>query len=79
MWKKRTKEEKEKKVRYTFEFTAKTVKLMDDLAKDAGITKSEVLRRSLAIYSYIYREVISKHLRLVIKDRRKNLKEIVFD
>jgi len=53
-------EKNNQKTKFTLEFNSRTTKLLEELAKDAGATRVEVVRRALALYSHVDEEVFKK-------------------
>ena len=44
----------------TLEFSPEMTKLIEGFAKEAGVNKIEIVRRSLALYNYANKEVMNK-------------------
>ena len=66
--------------RLTVEFPEQVDEILKDLAKKGQTSKVDVIRRALALYNYVDREVKEKDLKLSVIDRSdKVLKEIVLD
>ena len=66
--------------RMTIEFPDKVDEILKELAKKGETSKVDVIRRALALYSYVNREVKEKDLKLtVVDDSNRVLKEIVLD
>ena len=66
--------------RLTIEFPEQVDKLLKELAEKGDTSKVDVLRRALALYSYVNKEVKEKDLKLAVaNDEDKILKEIVLD
>lgn len=66
--------------RITIEFSEQVDKLLKDLAAKGDTSKVDVIRRALALYNYVDKEVKEKHLKLMVADDEdKLLKEIVVD
>jgi predicted transcriptional regulator len=54
--------------------------LLDKLAEREGISKPEVIRRAIALYSYVHEEAVEKKRKLSITDKDDTiLKDIEFD
>ncbi len=66
--------------RMTIEFPDEGNEMLKDLAKKGQTTKVDVIRRALALYNYVQREVKDKDRKLLITgDDDETIKEIVFD
>lgn len=66
--------------RITLEFTDEVYKKLEDLARREQISTVEVIRRALALYSYVQEETFEKQRKLSITDEKDTvLKNIVFD
>lgn len=66
--------------RITIEFSVQADKLLKDLAVQGDTSKVDVIRRALALYNYVKKEVKEKNLKLAVADEEdKVLKEIVMD
>ena len=66
--------------RMTIEFPAQIDAILKELAEKGGTSRVEVLRRALALYNYVNKEVKEKDLKLAVADEdNKLLKEIVLD
>ena len=65
--------------RLTIEFPEQVDKLLKELAEKGDTSKVDVLRRALALYNYVNKEVKEKGLKLAVADDEKILKEIVLD
>ncbi|ETW99930.1 MAG: hypothetical protein ETSY1_13160 [Candidatus Entotheonella factor] len=66
--------------RITIEFSDQLDDILKDLAKEGNTTKVEVIRRALALYNYVNKEVKHKDLKLAVtNDDDQLLKEIVLD
>ena len=66
--------------RITIEFSEQVDKLLKDLAAQGDTSKVDVIRRALALYNYVNKEVKEKNLKLAVADEDdKLLKEIVMD
>ena len=64
--------------RYTIEFPNKIMDIIEKIAEKNHISKAEVLRRAIALYSFIDKEVIEEENRaLIIKENNEEVKEIV--
>ena len=65
--------------RLTIQFSEQMDELLEQLAKDKGINKSEVLRRALAIYKYADDETKDGEKRLSITSSKdsKIIKDII--
>ena len=64
------------KVKYTVTFSSKISNVIDEISELENISKPEVFRRALALYSYLRKEVESgKKIQTVGDDE---IKEIVF-
>ena len=66
----------------TVDFNEEVTEMLNDLAKKEGRTKVEILRRAIAIYSYLDDEVRKgkeEGRQVAVTDKDKNiLKEIVW-
>lgn len=66
--------------RITIEFPEQIDKILKDLAEKGETSKVDVLRRALALYNYVNKEVKEKDLKLAVADNEdKILKEIILD
>ncbi len=66
--------------RITIEFPEQVDKILRELAEKGDTSKVDVIRRALALYNYVNKEVKEKNLKLTIADEEdKILKEIVLD
>ena len=66
--------------RITLEFSAQVDEILKDLAKKGDASKVDIIRRALALYNYVNKEVKEKDRKLVItSEDDKILKEIVLD
>jgi len=66
------------KVKYTFALPASVAQRLEELSDLESMSKPETLRRAIALYSYIYREVIETDMKLCIVDGDDRIsKEIV--
>jgi|RhiMetdeSRZDD1v2_1073273.scaffolds.fasta_scaffold64246_5 hypothetical protein len=66
--------------RITIEFPEQVDKILRDLAEKGDTSKVDVIRRALALYNYVNKEVKEKDLKLTVADEDdKILKEIVLD
>ena len=66
--------------RITIEFPEQVDKILRDLAEQGDTSKVDVIRRALALYNYVNKEVKEKDLKLAVADEEdKILKEIVLD
>ena len=66
--------------RMTVEFPDEANEMLRDLAKKGQTSKVDVIRRALALYNYVQREVKEKDRRLLITGSDDEaIKEIVFD
>ncbi len=66
--------------RMTIEFPDKVNTLLEELAKKDQISKTEVLRRALALYSYAHEETEEKNRRVSITDEHDRIvKDILFN
>ena len=66
--------------RMTIEFPDQVDEILKELAKKGHTSKVDVIRRALALYNYVNKEVKEKDLKLsVTSDQDKILKEIVLD
>lgn len=64
--------------RYTITLSDNVEGLLNEISKTEGVTKAEAMRRSVAIYTYIMRELSMGDKRLIITDLDDNVeKEIV--
>lgn len=65
--------------KYTVDFGEQLDKQLEQLAKTKGTTKAEVMRRAIASYDYLVRQVDeSKGMKIAVSDRNdKVVKEIV--
>ena len=66
--------------RITIEFPEQVDKILRELAEKGDTSKVDVIRRALALYNYVDKEVKEKDLKLAVADEEdKILKEIVLD
>ena len=66
--------------RITIEFPEQVDKILRELAEKGDTSKVDVIRRALALYNYVNKEVKEKNLKLTVADEEdKILKEIVLD
>ena len=65
--------------RITIEFPEQVDKILKELAEKGDTSKVDVIRRALALYNYVNKEVKEKDLKLTVADDDKILKEIVLD
>ena len=66
--------------RITIEFSEQLDNILKDLAQEGNTSKVEIIRRALALYNYVNKEVKHKDLKLsVTNDNDELLKEIVLD
>ena len=66
--------------RMTIEFPEQVDQILKDLAKEGHTTKVDVIRRALALYNYVNKEVKDKDFKLSVTDENDQvLKEIVLD
>lgn len=66
--------------RITIEFPEQIDKILKELAEKGETSKVDVLRRALALYNYVNKEVKEKDLKLAVADKEdKILKEIILD
>ncbi len=66
--------------RITIEFSNDLDNILKDLAKQGNTTKVEIIRRALALYHYVNKEVKHKNLKLSVSDENDELlKEIILD
>jgi len=65
--------------RITIEFPEQVDKILKELAEKGDTSKVDVIRRALALYNYVDKEVKEKDLKLTVSDKDKILKEIVLD
>ncbi len=66
--------------RMTVEFPREANEMLKDLAEKGQTSKVDVIRRALALYNYVQREVKEKDRRLLITGSDDEaIKEIVFD
>ena len=65
--------------RITIEFPEQVDKILKELAEKGDTSKVDVIRRALALYNYVDKEVKEKDLKLTVSDEDKILKEIVLD
>ena len=54
--------------RLTIEFSENVNEILKDLAKKDQITKVDVIRRSLALFDFIHKEVVEGNKRLIVTD-----------
>lgn len=67
------------KITNTITYSSKLNKIMTDLALKEDISKAEVIRRALVLYSYLYKETSDNGKRIVITNSTgKKAKELVF-
>ena len=66
--------------RLTIDFPEPVDDILKDLAKQGHTSKVEVIRRALALYNYVNKEVKAKDLKLAVTNEDDSvLKEIVLD
>jgi predicted transcriptional regulator len=66
--------------RITLEFSKQVDDILKDLAEKGDASKVDIIRRALALYNYVNKEVKEKDLKLAVtNDEDKVLKEIVLD
>ena len=66
--------------RITIEFPEQVDKILRELAEKGDTSKVDVIRRALALYNYVHKEVKEKDLKLAVANEEdKILKEIVLD
>ncbi len=66
--------------RMTIEFPEQVDQILKNLAKEGHTTKVDVIRRALALYNYVNKEVKDKDFKLsVTGENDQILKEIVLD
>ena len=66
--------------RMTIEFPEQVDKILKDLAEKGDTSKVDIIRRALALYYYVNKEVKEKDLKLTVSGADdKVLKEIVLD
>ena len=58
-----------KKEKYTFALPENVAKRLDELSELESMSKSEMLRRTIALYSHVYREVSETDKKLCIVDK----------
>jgi hypothetical protein len=64
--------------RYTLEFNEGLEKALTDLATSKGITKADVLRRAIASYAYLNKEMNKSDHKVSITDQAdKIVKDVV--
>ena len=64
--------------RLTVQFPEQTSKILDELSEHDQVSKTEVLRRALALYKYLEKETRDTNKKIAIADEHdKILKEIV--
>jgi hypothetical protein len=63
--------------RYTIQLSDRFDKFLEDLSLREGITKADAIRRSVAFYSYIKKELEKGNRVLKVVDEENN-KEVVF-
>ncbi len=67
-----------KKEKYTFALPENVAKRLDELSEQESMSKSEMLRRTIALYSYVYREVVEADKKLCVVDQNDQIsREIV--
>jgi predicted transcriptional regulator len=66
--------------RITIEFPEQVDKILRELAQKGDTSKVDIIRRALALYNYVNKEVKEKDLKLTIANEDdKIVKEIVLD
>lgn len=66
--------------RITIEYSDQADAILRHLAKKGHTSKVDVIRRALALYNYVNKEVKEKNLKLAVANANdKVLKEIVLD
>ena len=69
---------KEGKTKYTVSLPNKVAEKLDSLAIAESMSKPETLRRAIALYSFVYKEVLEQNNKLCILDENdKILKEVL--
>jgi hypothetical protein len=64
--------------RYSIVFSDKFERLLREIIKADDISKAEAIRRSVAVYAYLIKELSNGHTRLqLINDADNTVKEIV--
>lgn len=67
------------KVKYTVMLPGKIAEKIDEISEIECISKPEVLRRAIALYSYIHREIEDGgKLCLIDEKNDQSIKEIIF-
>lgn len=64
------------KIRYTIDFPKPVINRLSELARKRGISKAEILRQAIALYSYVYNHMLEGNSLSITKDD-KILKDIV--
>lgn len=65
------------KKRFTIECTEKVMDILTYLSVDESIAKAEVIRRSIALYHYVNKEVRNKNCTLGIVKDDEIIRELV--
>ncbi len=69
---------KDTKIKYTVSLPVKIAEKLEELSSAESMSKPETLRRAIALYSFIYKEVFEENNRLCIVDGEDSiLKEVV--
>lgn len=64
--------------RLTVQFPERTSQILDELAEQDQVSKTEILRRALALYKYLEKETQDGDKKIAIADKNDQiLKEIV--
>jgi len=70
---------KNNKIKYTVTLSTSISKIIDDLAEEDCISKPEVFRRAIALYSYINNETkLNKKLCIIDRVDESKITEVLF-
>jgi flagellin-specific chaperone FliS len=64
--------------RLTVEFPEKAHEIIERLSQRQGVSKTEVLRRVLALYNYVWQEVEKGRKLVILNESEEVIKEIVW-
>ncbi len=66
--------------RTTVTMSPKLEEIITRLAYHEETTKCDIIRKSIAMYNYFYKEVYEKHNRIILIDKEKNpIKEFILN
>ena len=64
-------------VNYNLNVSTKISNIIEDISNSENISKTEVFRRSLAVYAYLYKEHKAES-KVQVVDKNGDIKEIIF-